>query len=103
MLLLTFACANLAPFRTTIPLLHALVTSAQILNATKLREFVKTELVDIHTKVRRHRAEHAALLSLCIAQTLMMEASYSTSLTSFEPLKGVWSLALRSTVSRVLE
>lgn len=80
-------------FRTAIPLLHALITSAQILNSTKLRQFVKKELVEMHVHVFRKHAQHATLLSLCIAQTLMMEASYS-SIAPDEPLKDVWSRVL---------
>ncbi|KAH7672967.1 hypothetical protein AAVH_42554, partial [Aphelenchoides avenae] len=82
-------------FRTVIPLLHALITSAQILNATKLRQFVKKELVDMHAQVFRKHAQHATLLSLCIAQTIMMEASYS-SIAPNEPPKKVWSRVVSS-------
>ncbi|KAH7707173.1 hypothetical protein AAVH_25586 [Aphelenchoides avenae] len=80
---------------TAIPLLHALITSAQILNSTKLRQFVKKELVEMHAQVFRKHSQHATLLSLCIAQTLMMEASYS-SVAPNEALKEMWSRVISS-------
>ncbi|KAI1730858.1 hypothetical protein Ddc_03577 [Ditylenchus destructor] len=78
---------------TAVHLLRALIFSTQILNATKLREFVKKEFVTVHADLFSVRDTSAAIFSLCIFYTLVMELSYSTNLTDsiVEEINDVWN------------
>lgn len=57
-------------------LLRILISSTQLLNSLKLREYIKRELVELHAEVFKEKPEIAAQLSISIFYTILMEICY---------------------------
>lgn len=77
-------------------LLRSLISSAQLLSAIKLREFVKTELTTLHADLFVKKPEIAAQLSISIFYTMLMEISYLSDILEQDIVKlnSIWDNVL---------
>uniref|UniRef100_A0A914CXZ0 Uncharacterized protein n=1 Tax=Acrobeloides nanus TaxID=290746 RepID=A0A914CXZ0_9BILA len=81
-------------------LLRNLVCSVQILNASKLREFVKNDLVELHNELfaaskKCSTPTSCALISYCVFYTILMELSYKDG-ADREKLNGIWEKVMKN-------
>lgn len=77
-------------------LLRSLISSAQLLSAIKLREYIKTELISLHAQLFVEKPEIAAQISISIFYTILMEISYLSDIFEDDIVKlnSIWDNVL---------
>lgn len=88
--------------RALATLLKHLICSVQILNASKLREFVKNELVELHEELMRKAKSSAtptagALIAYGVFHTLLMEVAYKDEVDKVQ----IWEIWKKMTKNEV--